>query len=151
MAMSGELQQTLAIVSAVAEEATDPWWVIGSAAVALLGVEVGGVQDVDLLMSVGDAERTLQRLGLRPINKEPSPRFRSAVLGAWQAPPLPVEILGGFSLSTSEGWRPVVPTTRQRVTIQGFALFVPSATELRQILISFGREKDLERARLLGA
>jgi hypothetical protein len=43
----------------------------------------------------------------------------------------------------------VAPTLRERVLISGRALFIPDATELRAMLIGFGRPKDLARARLL--
>src|SRR4051812_43248015 len=94
-------------------DAADPWWIIGSAAVTLHGAKVPNVRDVDLLMSAADAERALGRLGAQTGATKPSLRFRSEVFGTWNEPPLPVEIMGGFSVATPAGWRPVVPETRQ--------------------------------------
>lgn len=149
MAMTSGLQRTLLMVSDAAAQADDPWWIIGSAAVALHGAEVAGVGDVDLLMSARDAERTLRRVGSEVRAGEPGARFRSVVFGIWRDPPLPVEIMGGLSLAAPEGWSPVRPASRQAIVVEGRELFVPTATELGEILASFGRPKDLERLRLL--
>jgi hypothetical protein len=149
MAMTSGLTQTLLMISEAAAQAEDPWWIIGSAAVALHGADVPDVRDVDLLMSVRDANRTLRGLGSEERAGEPSSQFRSDVFGVWQAPPVPVEIMGGFRLATESGWVAVSPATRRAIMVDGRALFVPSAVELGEILISFGRPKDLERLRLL--
>lgn len=137
------------MVAGLAAEATDDWWIIGSAAVALHGFNVAAVRDVDLLMSARDAEIFLERVGVRKRSGKPSTQFRSDVFGTWIRPPLPVEIMGGFRLTTSSGWRPVWPESRESKTIGEHALFVPSVPELKAMLMSFGRTKDLERARLL--
>lgn len=138
------------LASAVAD-AADPWWIIGSAAVALHGAKVPDVRDVDLLMSAGDAQRILRRLGAETGAAKRSAKFRSDVFGTWSESALPVEIMGGFSVATPAGWRPVVPETREAVSVGDQRLFVPSAAELEALLRSFGRDKDFERARLLRA
>ena len=150
MALTEALARTLAMTAEAVAEAANPWWIIGSAAVALHGAEAPGVRDVDLLMSARDAEQTLRRLGAEIRAGAPSPRFRSAVFGVWSAPPLPVEIMGGFRLATAGGWRAVRPQSRQPFRLAGRELFAPSAAELGGILRAFGRPKDLERLRLLG-
>lgn len=132
-----------------AGEASEPWWIIGSAAVALHGAPVINVRDVDLMMGQNDARRFLASVGVAPEPASDHPRFRSMVLGIWGEPPLPVEVFGDFSLATSNGWRPVRLHSREPVTVGGRSVFVPSAGELEALLLSFGRAKDLERARLL--
>ena len=134
-----------------AAQAGDPWWIIGSAAVALHGAEVPDIKDVDLLMMALDAERILHHLGVESCPPTYSTLFRSSVFGTWSAPPLPVEIMGDLRLSTPAGWRPVRPETRVAVTVEGKRLFVPAAAELIALLRSFGRPKDLMRIRLLEA
>jgi hypothetical protein len=129
--------------------AADDWWIIGSAAVALHGASVPDPRDVDLLMSAHDAELFLGRVGGRPRIGKPSEQFRSMVFGTWHGPPLPVEVMGDFSLATATGWRPILPSTREGKAVDGRELFVPSVAELKELLRSFGRPKDLERARLL--
>lgn len=133
----------------VVADASEPWWIIGSAAVALHGAQVTDIRDVDLMMGLSDARHFLQRLGVQSKPDTGHPKFRSEIFGTWRMPPLPVEIFAGFSLADSEGWTPVVLQTRQAVSVAGSTLYVPSKKELRELLLSFGRPKDLERVRQL--
>jgi len=142
------LEETLAEVAQVAADASEPWWIIGSAAVALHGAGTG-VRDVDLMMGIADARHFLQRVGALPTPDTDHPQFRSIVFGTWLEPPLPVEVFAGFSLANPGGWHPVTLRTRESVSIQGRTLYVPSIDELHDLLLTFGRPKDLERARLL--
>ena len=63
---------------------------------------------------------------------------------------MPIEVFGGFQLATDGDWRTVTFSTREAVEVEGARLFVPSTDELRELLHSFGRPKDLHRAKLLG-
>ena len=137
------------MIADLTADAFEPWWIIGSAAVALHGAPVTAVRDVDVMMGVADARRVLDRLD---VPSEPDTRhrqFRSTVFGTWCGPPLPVEIFAGFSLADSGGWQPVLLKTRQAIPVSGLRLYVPSVRELHDLLRAFGRPKDLERARLL--
>ncbi|HET6943115.1 MAG TPA: hypothetical protein VFH89_13225 [Sphingomicrobium sp.] len=133
----------------VVADAEDDWWIIGSAAVALHGADVPSVRDVDLLMSTRDAGQLLKRVGGRPRDSKPSAQFRSEVFGTWYDPPLPIEVMGGFSLNTANGWRPVLLETREERRVEGYDFYVPCVGELKDLLRSFGRPKDIERALLL--
>ena len=151
MTLPDQLEQTLVMVAELGVSATDSWWIISSAAVALHGAPVDDVRDVDLLMSARDARAALVRVGVEPQAGRATDLFRSAVFGTWRGPPLPVEIFGDFDFAGPDGWSRVAPRSREPVEFGGHTLFVPSAAELRQMLIGFGRPKDLARARLLPA
>lgn len=137
------------MVATVATAAADPWWIISSAAAALHGADVSDVADVDLLMSVRDARRVLAVIGLAPQAGTASPHFKSKIFGCWHDPPLPVDIMGGFQVAASAGWRPVRLSSRERVTVDGHALHIPSTKELIGLYRVFGRPKDLQRALVL--
>ena len=142
-------QDVAIALAAVAEEmrlARDPWWVIGSAAVALHGA-VTDVADVDLLVSERDALALIGRLGLLAERLDPHPLFRSQVFARWRRSDREVEIMGGLAVAVEGAWQPVLPASR--MTIGGVS--VPDRRELSHILATFGREKDLERRRLLAA
>jgi hypothetical protein len=149
MNLPPDLEGTLAEVADVAADASEPWWIIGSTAVALHGAHVADIRDVDLMMSLADARHFLRRVGVVSTPDTGHPKFRSEVFGTWRAPPLPVEIFAGFRLADSAGWNPVAFQTRQAVSAAGRTLYVPSKNELRELLLSFGRPKDLERVRQL--
>ena len=149
MVMTRALAETLAMVSEAASGASDPWWIIGSAAVVLHGRSIDHVKDVDLVMSAADGEAFLKRVGERPQSGKPNDRFRSLVFGIWTKPPTPVEVMAGFSVATPDGWRDVALSTHEEVVIQGRPVYIPSAEELVRLLRSFGRAKDHSRADLL--
>ena len=136
-------------VATVAVDACDSWWIIGSAAVALVGGAIADIRDVDVLMSPTDASRFLDRVGSESERRAPDPLFSSSVFGTWNAPPLPVEVMGGFSYCHSGSWRQVWPLTRREVLVADRVLFVPSSEELKALLRGFGREKDIARAALI--
>ena len=149
--MTPALRETLVAVASQASDAADPWWIIGSAAVALVGGAVTNVGDVDLLMAPADASRFLRRLGSVSVCREPDPLFRSDIFGTWNDPPLTVEVFAGFCYFSSGSWRPVWPITRVGVAVENQTLFVPSANELKALLLGFGRAKDMARAALMPA
>ena len=149
--LSPDLSRTLAMTIDVLRDARDPWWIISSAAVALHGVRPIVVGDVDVLVSVADAEGVMAALGVAPSTDTASSMFRSAVFGRWTVPPLVMEIMADFHVATAAGWVAVLPQTRVPVVVGGRVAYVPDREELVAMLRLFGRPKDLARARLLTA
>ncbi|MFD1786568.1 hypothetical protein ACFSC3_03180 [Sphingomonas floccifaciens] len=151
MAIPEPLAITLAMIAQGARAAEDDWWIIGSAAVALHGAFVTPLKDVDVMMSYRDAERFLTDVNGDRIVPEPSALFQSDIFGVWTAPPIPVEIFGGFRLACNEGWQSIGFTTRLAMAVDGGQIYIPGIDDLRGLLRSFGRPKDLERLRLIEA
>ena len=147
--LAPDLRKSLVMVAEAMRDARDPWWVIASAAVALHGVTPIEVGDVDLVMSVGDACRLMDALGITPIEDGASSLFRSTLFGRWETPPLVVEIMAGFHVAAAAGWTEVLPRTRMPALVEGSVVYVPERVELAGMLGLFGRPKDLERVRLL--
>ncbi len=149
-ALPARLTETLLSVSAVLNDQSD-WWIIGSTAVALHGAGSIAVGDVDLLTTIDNAPRLAGELGIDMMPGTASELFRSDLFGRWRDPPLTVEVMAGLHVRSRGGWNSVLPATREQIDVQGVALFVPSREELNQMLLSFDRPKDRERARLLSA
>ena len=147
--LASDLRETLVMTADAMRDAQDPWWVISGAAIALHGVTPIEVGDVDVLMSVGDARRAMDGLGVVPIKDGASSLFRSTLFGRWETPPLIVEIMAGFHVATSAGWAEVLPRTRVPIFVDERVVYVPDRAELAEMLRLFGRPKDLERVRLL--
>jgi hypothetical protein len=147
--LSADLRETLVMTADAMRDAQDPWWVVSSAAVALHGVTPIEVGDVDVLMSVADAQRAMDQLGVVPIEDGASALFRSTLFGQWEAPPLVVEIMAGFHVAKGAGWTEVLPRTRVPIFVGQRVVYVPDRAELAEMLRLFGRPKDLERVRLL--
>ena len=143
------LERSLRAVAGAMVEARDPWWIIGSGAVALLGGASVNVADLDVLLSEADAARVLPALGLTAAPGGVDSRFRSRIYARWDAPELPVEFMAGFALRHGEEWQDVLPQTRTQHRLGEAVLYTPGREEMRAILLSFGRPKDLRRAALL--
>jgi hypothetical protein len=149
-----EIEPALArLVASLAGElgsCRDPWWLIGSAAMAVHGAPVE-VRDVDLLLGEADAEALLGRRGLAAEPGTPSTIFSSAIFASWPAPPYTVELFAGFRLRHGGGWRPLLPETREMLRVGDTCVFVPAVAELIAWGRLFGRGKDLAREPLLRA
>ncbi|MES2986861.1 MAG: hypothetical protein V4808_03050 [Pseudomonadota bacterium] len=141
MELGPELSRTLAMTASAMRPAHDPWWIIGSAAVALHGASPVEVRDVDVMLSVADAQHILPGLGVPLTPGTPDSRFRSDFYCQWSTPPVPVDFMAGFHVYGEA----LIPKTREPIA----GVFVPAREELLAMLHHFGRRKDLERARLL--
>jgi hypothetical protein len=151
MQLSPALAASLNAIGNIMVEAHDPWWIIGSGAVALHGADPGRVADVDVLLSVADARRVLPTIGIKLRQGSAHADFRSSIFGIWTGTALPVEFMADFHRRSGEAWLPVRPATRRPIKLDGVNIHVPERAELQSILAAFGRPKDIGRARSLAA
>jgi hypothetical protein len=145
------LDETLQRLQADLETLGDDWWLIGSAALVLHGVELASVGDVDLLTTPAAARRLAQRWGCALNPPASSGLFRSAVYFQRTETPLPVDVMAGFQVNSGGAWRPIWPKTRVAISRLGGTFYTPSRAELLDLLLLFDRPKDRERATLLRA
>lgn len=150
MTLPDDLFETIIATESVLSDARDPWWIISSAAAALYGAHPINVADVDVIISIEDANRIFRRLAIQQLASSDHPRYRSASFGQWTPNPLTVEFMANFTLREADGvWRLMKPVTRQQVRVGGKSVYVPEITELRTMFERFGRPKDYERVELL--
>lgn len=149
MRISPDLADSLALAACGCGVGRDPWWVIGSAAMALAGLGDVAVADVDVLTSTADAPRVAAALNAsRPVGKAGGDRFRSCFFNT-SAAPLDIEIMGELEVMSNGVWVPVRPLTRRAVQVADVTIFIPDVAEQIEILRLFGRPKDLARAETL--
>ncbi|MGL5838620.1 MAG: hypothetical protein ACRCY3_08990 [Sphingorhabdus sp.] len=129
----------------------DPWWIIGSAAIAIHLQQDVGVKDIDILLSVDDACRVRHQLAIPYMPARPHPLFASKEYFAWYQPAIPVEFMAGFSVCVQHQWHPIECRTRQSFVVGDERVYVPDIGELASLLKLFGRPKDLNRLALLKA
>ena len=126
----------------------DPWWIIGSAAMALAGVPGIVPQDIDVLCSRGDALR-LREVWSGHVDGQFQPadeaRFRSA-FARFTHLPMPLEVMGGLEVMTAIGWQELRVHHDLRAEIGGHAVRIPTLADQHRILLAFGRDKDLAKA-----
>lgn len=146
--LTPRLAETLDRVARAASGLDEPWWVFGSAAMALAGVRGLDPPDVDVISTAPGARALLERLGGEAVVGAPG-RFRSVVFGKALGGSLPIEVMGGFEVATAAGWTPVILRTRRRIAWPGGELWIAEAAEQAAVCRLFGRPKDLARAVLL--
>lgn len=145
--LTRDLAATLDVVAAAAGGLSDDWWLIGSAAMALVGVSGLTPPDVDLLVSERDARGLIAAWNAEVAPLSSSDLFRSRIFAKARIAPLPVEIMAGFEVQADDGWRLVLPRTRTAIG----GVFVPTIAEQVEICRLFGRPKDLARIGALEA
>lgn len=149
--INASLEPVLDAIARDAADLADPWWVFGSAGMALVGVPGLSPPDVDLIVSERDAEALMAKWRAQPAQAAPSPLFRSRIFAKAVVAGHPVEIMAGFESFSGGAWAPVIPRTREEICLKERRLFTPTAAEQAEICRRFGREKDLARVALLEA
>ncbi len=148
--LAQNLRQTLEMVAERMTAAKDPWWIIGSSAVALHGCPVSPA-DVDVLLSVRDARALLNYGDVAEKSRINDALFTSEIYAEWAGPPLTVEFMAGLRVRGPSAWEIVLPVSREECRVGSAILYVPGSVDLRSILHRFGREKDIQKAALLAA
>lgn len=142
---TGSLIQTAKLLEAT----SDPWWILGSAAVALVGGEPGQVKDIDVLVSNRDALALMRLHGLKNVADGGNQLFRSQYFLRPETDDLAVEIMAGFSVCSGANWVTIMPLTRIAISLAGTTVFVPDANEQIELLHLIGRAKDQSRIEAL--
>lgn len=131
----------------------EPWTIIGSGALMIVGLPVGDCPDLDIVTTAAGAER-LERAwaAWRQADYAPDPAaaFRSR-FSRYLAPEGAIEVMGDLKLRTAQGWRPVTVRAMETRRFAGLDLPLPTPAEQLRILHEFGRPKDLAKARRLEA
>lgn len=151
--LSPALYTTLAeIVPELHVQCVQPWCLIGSTAALLLGAQTSAA-DVDVLTSREDAEGLMVRWAQRRERAFTPPdahQFRSH-FARFRFPGAPVEVMGGLELHANDRWQTVMPGKLVLVSMNGLAVPVPCIDDQVRLLVSFGRQKDLQRIAALRA
>jgi hypothetical protein len=141
------LEETLAEVARISAQLRDDWWVIGSAAIALTGINIE-VLDVDLLVSERDGRLLLDVWAAPMVATDNQDRFRS-IHGVHTGTPIPIAIMGALEVKVEDRWAPVTPNTRDPVDLPAGRIFIPDTADQLALLLMFRRPQDLVRAEML--
>lgn len=151
MELDADLKDTLLRTSDWLADTKDPWWILGSAAIALLGVDPNGVRDIDVLVSERDAEALMIHHSLENRFDGGTTCFRSNTFILPNLGALRVEVMAGYEIRVKDEWLNVWPQTRFSVVVSGSVLWIPEAREQIEILRMLNRPKDLGRIELIEA
>lgn len=143
--MDDRLAATLRLIAARAPQASD-WWIIGSTAAALMGVDFAP-EDVDIFGGADTIRRFCDALGSQPKPPTPHALFKSEPFEVFAGESLlPIELMGDMRLRRDGVWTPFNILSRIGVEFGGGTVYVPSLPEQAAIFTAFGRGKDLKKA-----
>lgn len=132
---------------------TEPWTIIGSGALMIVGLPVDDCPDLDIVTTAAGAavlEVAWAQWRQADYAPDPAAAFRSR-FSRYLAPEGAIEVMGELQLRTDAGWRPVVLGAIERRRFGGQELPLPTPSEQLRILREFGRPKDLAKAERLEA
>ena len=150
MCIKEKIIQTLKEASGGLTLLEDDFFIFGSAALILSGIEVGSTKDIDLLTSACSAGVLKRVWGdyRLDIPQKKSGLFRSD-RQIYQFHSMQVEVSGDLQILKDGDWVDVRIHDYELVYIDDFAVKVPSLREQKRLLELFGREKDLQRLNLI--
>lgn len=147
--MDERLEKSLSHLVTMMTGAREPWWIIGSTAMVLSGVEGIHPDDVDV---VADGKMLQRIAGVPESEPKPHEKFRSNPYTRIKvAGGMDIEFQGDLALWENNKWTQLSFCSRIETRINDILLYVPSLDEQLLIFRRFGRAKDLAKARILEA
>ncbi|MDC7681953.1 hypothetical protein PQU92_01605 [Asticcacaulis sp. BYS171W] len=143
--MTPELRLSLDLIRSIMPQ-DEPWWIIGSTALCLSGVDIVP-KDVDVFASSAVIEAARVKLNATPMPPRPDGKFRSNPY--FQHTPdggVEIDFMGDLEVFSEDEWSKL--QIESKVWIEGLPL--PSLEDQAKILYLFGRDKDLKRIALIG-
>ncbi len=130
---------------------TEPWSLIGSAAIMIAGADIGDCPDLDIL-TTGRGAEALEAAwsGRRDTAYAPDrdSLFRSR-FSAYDFPAGRVEVMGDLLLKRGEAWASVAIPETVGARLGRLPVRIPAVADQIAMLERFGRPKDLAKAALL--
>lgn len=126
-------------------------YIIGASAMILSDVAIEYTNDIDLLTDSNGSQQLQALLSeyriKEPITKEDS-LFRSH-FAAFALPLLELEVMGNLQVMKNNRWNNVEVNEFVELQLDNLHIKIPTLEEQKRILLLFGREKDLQRVKLI--
>lgn len=128
----------------------DDWFIFGSAASILSEVKIETTGDIDILTSERDAKLLKQLWSSKDLNIDSKPIevFRSD-FSRYKFDLIDIEISGNLEIYRNGKWLPLTVYDYETLPIGKLLVKIPTLQEQKNILNLFGREKDLEKIKLI--
>lgn len=126
----------------------DHFYIIGAGGLHLLDKPVGDTQDIDIVVSVRDAEvlkkRWKQHRIETPLTKEDE-LFKSN-FSRYDFGVMDIEVMGRLQINKNGVFETLTINEFTAIPLGAdFSVKVPTVAEFKRILMLFGREKDLQK------
>lgn len=147
MDIKSRIDQTLSDASGTLCSVDDSIYIIGAAAIFLLGGKIEETHDIDILTSTRNA-RLLQSLWAeRRVNDFTPPdgdRFKS-IFARYKFNLMDIEVMGDLEILIEGSWERLRVDDYHQIKVGDLEVRIPTKEEQIRILKIFGRAKDLAK------
>ena len=129
----------------------DDYFLIGSSALALTGINIASTNDIDILTSQKNTDELKINWSDRlKANYQPQDvsLFRSN-FARFDFDTMDVEVMGGLEVKKTNDWIPVTIEDYFLYEKDGYQVKIPTLEEQKRILLLFDRGKDREKLKLI--
>lgn len=150
MSIKDKIIETLHKAAPGLQQLKDDFFIFGSAAMILSEVKLDNANDIDLLVSNRDAEllKDIWHARNLHVDSKESALFRSN-LARYRFDPIDIEVSGDMQVLKNGKWQDFVIYDYETLPVGKLLIKIPTLQEQKNILHLFGREKDLERIKLI--
>ncbi|GGD71371.1 hypothetical protein GCM10011514_39310 [Emticicia aquatilis] len=150
--MLEKIKESITYISEDLTHLQDPFWVVGSSALVLAGIQLESIDDIDLLTSNRDADflkQLWQNNKLEAYSPAHGDKFLSN-FGRFRFGEILIEVMGELKVFHENKWQILRINDWQEVVInEKLSVKIPTLAEQYRIFKLFGREKDLKKANLI--
>jgi hypothetical protein len=126
-----------------------PWWVIGPAAAALYGIDVGDLERIDVVVAPGDARALEGRIDCHKERRHGTALLRARTTLATHLGAMPVIFHSWLEARFGGEWRPLKIETRKPIEVGEALIPVPARDELAAMLAAYGTGNERALAKAL--
>ena len=127
-----------------------PWWVIGPAAAALWGIDVGELERIDVVVAPGDARALEARIDCHKERRHGTALLRARTTLETRLGAMPVIFHSWIEARFGGEWRPLKIESRKPIEVGEALIPVPDRDELAAMLAAYGTGQERALARALG-
>ena len=149
--MRPELDETLAYLDGLAEQAGVTPVLFGTAVLELLGVGDFRANDLDVIVSPEEARKLAMAVGVDPGDESGNDKFRSIVHLHLDGAPLIVDVMAGMSIHVAGDWVRYEVDEVMDIQVAGRRVRMASLGDLRRFYRLAGRAKDAAKIAALDA
>ena len=151
MNLSDKIYSVLKEAYPVLKTLEDEWFIIGTSGLVLAGVKLEKTSDIDILTSVRDAQKlksTWENQRIKDFDSSDTELFRSD-FSRYDFNLLDIEIIGGLKVYKSDEWISLKIKNHISISTPDFEAKIPTLEEQKRIFLLFGRDKDLQKVKLI--
>jgi len=139
--------QTLEKIAPALQTITPDFYIIGTSATILSGLDVGNTSDIDILTTSENCA-ILKSVWSHYREDDPATKDNGLFISDFASftfPWIDVEVMGDLRVMKDGSWQPLIVQEYTPILINDLTLRIPTIREQLRILYFFGREKDLKR------